>query len=106
METIEHKLLLCPYVDKIWKEILKLTSLLVQELGREEDQMKKIFAAIKTVNPIAMSIHAETLITILRLKDDQNYLLRPQKVAELVIKRLIKMERRQEVKETLQSLLL
>ena len=106
VETLAHKIYECEYSKKIWNEVIKLTTKLENNVATEVDRLKQIFAAVQGTDPTIISIHAETLLTIVRLKQDAEFLVHPRILAENIVKKLIKLENSLNVKEKLTNILL
>ena len=105
IETLAHKIYECEYSKRIWDEVIKLSSRLENNIANEEDRIKQIFATVKGTNSLIISIHAEALITIIRLKHDAEWLVHPKILATNIIKRLSKLEKSCQEKEKLRNLL-
>ena len=105
IETLEHKLITCPYSRKIWKETINRTKILSPEIVEEEDEVKRAFASVKGVCPTTLTIHSAVLTRIIHLKREQNYLLHPKYLVISEINRLIKLERQMSTKQDLNALL-
>ena len=105
IETLEHKMITCNYAERIWQETCERTKLLCPSLINETDTSKKVFAAVKGACSLAITIHAAILTRILYLKKDQIYLQHPKFIVRSEIKKLIKLERNQVLKQKLNDLL-
>ena len=70
-----------------------------------EDPTKAALGAIIRTDPISMTLHAETLLRILYLKDEQNYLTHPKTIVKHVIKLTGKREKDPAIKRAMKDLL-
>ena len=105
VETLQHKLIECNYVSRIWNLVLRLTSDLRTINLPDEDKRELIIGAVKGTTPELITIHAEVINRILYLKDSQNYLLRPKIFVRLVLEHIAKREKNDAVKDKIMDLL-
>ena len=105
IETLQHKLFGCIYASKIWLEFLKHSNSLTGENLINEPLINKIFGTFRTANLEYITIAAEIMQRILQLKDDQTFLIRPNKFIQYSIRSVAKKEKERKIKEKLYSLL-
>ena len=67
--------------------------------------INKIFGTFRTANLEYITIAAEIMQRILQLKDDQTFLIRPNKFIQYSIRSVAKKEKERKIKEKLYSLL-
>ena len=67
--------------------------------------MNRILGMISGTSPELLSIHAEVITRIIRLRDDESYLIRPSVIAKLSINYVLKNESKLDVKEKIKDLL-
>ena len=96
VENFEHKIVGCQYTSRIWAETFKISDRL-NNGGRtvQVDILSRALCAGIETSISTMTLHAEILSRILRLKDEPTYLIRPKIFVELAIKHLIKREKGQ-----------
>ena len=104
-ETLTHKFIECPYVQRIWSMIFKYTQALTTDNLRLEQPAKAILGCHLNSNGTMLTINAEVLQRIMSLRDDQDYLLHPRLVAKQVFLFLAKKEKKAIVKNDLESIL-
>ena len=104
IETLSHKYLECPYVRAIWTKVFHLTNKLKTLPNDNEPLTNKIFCTTAP-NPIVMMIHAEIILRIKGLRDDQNYLIRPKLLIKNALKMLETRELNVETKSELAQLI-
>ena len=79
IETLKHKYFECPYVAEIWRKTLQVTNKLRTSIDPNETLIERALCCTNEPNTIAITIHAEILLRIRRLKDgDANLLLLPK----------------------------
>jgi hypothetical protein len=98
-ETLIHKVLECPYVDRIWRSAANTLGVNLQNHALE-----KILGAHKECDQSKLAIHCEIIKRILYLKDDETYLIRPKILVKQSLEHLYKMERRLETRATYREL--
>ena len=103
LEDYDHKIINCPYVQRIWEETFKLTDKLND--GNGIDLRSKIMGTNKGSTSSILTCHAEILSKILSLQDDANYLIRPKVLVRKAIEVLKKKEKRELIKRDLASIL-
>ena len=96
---------LSTYVEKIWNETFKVTGKLYHPHGGL-DRSSKILGTEVGTDYAVLAIHAETLLRILQLRDEADYLLRPQIFVRLVIEHLTRREVNEAMSQNLKDLLL
>ena len=105
IETLNHKFVDCPYVERIWKLVFELTDTLRVASEPNEEKCSKILGLVHCTNKILLGIHAEVLNRIITLKDDTNYVLHPKKIVQLALGLLIRREKNEEIKTAIAALL-
>ena len=85
IETIKHKVFECNYANRIWNETLKITNKLSPNIEQEPDRIKQVLGAVRGTSPLLITIHAGTLTTIIRLKEDQSYLQHPRNLVQTLL---------------------
>lgn len=105
IETLQHKIYECEYVARIWRETLNVTNRCKTIRNPNEPIENQILGASTDTSVIILSIHAEVINRILRLRDNDTYLVRPISLLESVIKSLIICEKKTEIKDRLKTLL-
>ena len=107
IEDLNHKIVSCIYVRKIWKETLSLTNKLKAEPnGSEADLIEnKILGASRDTHPLILTIHSEIINRILSLKDDASYLIMPQHLVKQVLTKIRKLEAKASFKRICDDLL-
>ena len=104
VETLKHKFLDCPYAKAIWTKALQITDSIKTFRDLNEPLPSRILCSTAP-NPIVMTIHAEIILRIKSLKEDQNFLLRPILIIKNALKLINKRESSIEVKEVTAQLL-
>ena len=105
VETLRHKFIECPYVDRIWKIALRYTNKLTTENLSLERLDKVILGFHLNSNRTILTIYAEILQRIMSLKDDLDYVLHPKLIVKQALMFLVKRERNNSVKDELISIL-
>ena len=105
IETTEHRIITCDYVSRIWRELIQKVRPIIPEIEEENDLIKIAFGAVKNTNSTLISLCAEIIGLILRLKDNQTFLLRPKIAIENSISRIFRLEKNQEIKEMLRLII-
>ena len=105
IETTSHKLIECNYVARIWDSALQITNKLKVINPNNVDRVQAIMGATMNTDPLILSIHAELLLRILRIKEDANYLIRPKVMVKLAIELVARNEKSDEIKRRLVALL-
>ena len=104
IETLKHKFVECPYARAIWTKALALTDRIKTHRDSNEPLPNRILCSTFP-NPTVMTIHAEILLRIKGLREDQNFLLRPIVIIKNALKLIIKRESSTDVKEVIAQLL-
>ena len=104
IETLQHKFLTCDYVKRIWEATFKLTRKL-RPFDINEEKANLVLGLTRESEPIILSIHAEILLRILSLKDEDNFLIIPKVMLRLAVELLIRREKVGEIKSRLKDLL-
>ena len=79
IETLSHKYFECPYITEIWRRTLLITNKLRTSVNVNETLIEKALCCTNEPNTLALTIHAEIITRIRRLKDDEaNLLLWPK----------------------------
>ena len=103
IETLYHKYIECPYAVAIWAKCLYKTEKLRQSTQPHEELLEKIYTSSEP-NLLSLTIHAEILLKIRVLKDEDHLLL-PKILVKNAIASLIKKEKNTEVRGKLRELL-
>ena len=104
-ETLKHKFIECDYVKRIWQHAATLTSnLMTTNQVLIESCMLALGSYIEST-PTILTLHAELLLRILYLKDDQNYLVHPKNLVKHCLKYIARCEKKPEIKDEIKSLL-
>ena len=105
IETLCHKYIECPYARQIWTKAFAITDSLKTLPDSNEPLINRIICSTAP-DPLAMIIHAEIILRIKGLKDDQNYLIRPKILVKSALKLLNKRELNEAHKEAIAQLVL
>jgi hypothetical protein len=65
IETVKHKLFLCPVKSNLWKEVFKITKVLIPGIDNEADIVKAALCSFTNCNQVALTVHAEIISQIL-----------------------------------------
>ena len=84
LNVITHRL--------IWREVFNKTLKDRLNHGLDEDYHNKIFGVVMGSTPATVAIHAEIIHSILRIKESQDYLIRPKHFVEMAIRKTIRLE--------------
>ena len=103
VETLKHKYLECPYIKEIWRRTLALTNRLRN--GAPNEPLIDRVMACPEPNRTILTIHAEMLLEIRRLKDDARHLTLPKILLRKALERLSRREVLNKVQEDLNDLL-
>ena len=90
VETLKHKYLECPYIKEIWRRTLALTDRLRN--GAPNEPLIDRVMACPEPNRTILTIHAEMLLEIRRLKDDARHLTLPKILLRKALERLSRRE--------------
>ena len=107
VETLSHKLYECEYAKRIWEVVTELTSTInprIEPIGAE-DWPNKIMGVNGHSDPLVLAIHSETILKILSLKDDTDFLIRPKILARIIIRNIRSLEKKEQDKRRCQDLL-
>ena len=106
IETLRHKFLECPYVMAIWSKVLVVTDKIKTSTDTTEPLADRILSTTAP-NPLVITIHAEVIMKIKGLRDDQNFLLRPNVIIKnalnLIGKREVSDQNKRAVEQMLQE---
>jgi hypothetical protein len=105
VETLQHKIFECEYTQRIWNLTLNLTRHLNTSSTDNVDRDKLILGMDVGSTPTTMTIHAEVINRIMSLKDEARFLLRPNIIVKLALQYLIKNEKAESVKNSIEELL-
>ena len=105
IESYDHKVFSCSYVEKIWIETFKLTDKEGAPTNLEALQARVLGTRVGT-DLIFLTVHSEILNRIFQLKDEANYLMRPSVFARRAIEHLAKRENNLSKKHELLHLLI
>ena len=103
VETLKHKYLECGYVKEIWRRTLNITDKLKNQVRQEPLENKVI--NISEPKPPILTIHAEIILEIRRLKDDAPYQLLPKILVSKAVERVSRRENNWRIKRELSALL-
>ena len=105
IETLRHKFIECPYVERIWTLIRNLTSrLTIGDLDLETPE-KFLIGSYLISNCTTLTLNAEVAQRILVLRDDLDYVTHPKIFVKQAVLFLIKREKGGKVKADLSSIL-
>jgi len=105
-EDLQHKIFMCPYSNRIWEIATNLTDRLKPAQQITNDPIEnRILGASTNSSPLILTIHAEILLRLLGLRDDDNYRLTPKHLVKLSIMSIMKRERSLEIKSQCGDLL-
>lgn len=105
IETLAHKVLVCPYVKRITKELIVRTNKLrINQIIPTNVTLEQLLG-IDESDILTLTIHCEVLMRIVMLKDNEPYLLMPKVLVSSAIKYLGNCEKNLEHKQLLKSLL-
>ena len=93
IEDLEHKLIRCNYVKRIWDLALRSTSKLKVINYPNQDRTKQVLD-IGSTSQIVLTIHSEIMLRILSLKDSADYLIHPKSFVRLALQYVLKNERK------------
>lgn len=99
IETLNHKFIECEYIRRIWGEVNRLTN-----RRQLVDQIKDTMV-VTSRHQEDLTLHAEIMLRITYLKDEQNYLIRPKTFVQLALRDLVIKERNEVVKTRVKDLL-
>jgi hypothetical protein len=97
VEDLEHKIYKCTYVDRIW-------TLITNKIGLTNYDRLEAIMGVHTELEL-LNVHTEILQRILRLPKEGEYLIHPKHFVKLAIKNVLKNERNEKVRNTLENLL-
>ena len=104
IETLQHKFIECPYVEKIWDVVIRYTEHLTIDNQALEPRNKLILGSNLNSNSSLLTINAEILQRILSLKDEANYLVHPKVLVKQALTHLLRREKRTQIKTDLESI--
>ena len=99
IETLKHKIVDCEYASRIWAQTDRVVSCMIDAKFQNQDSLVKALGMSKEDTIATLTLKAEVMQTILRLKPDQNYLLHPKLLVHNILKRLSIKERKQELRQ-------
>ena len=105
IETLQHKFIECAYVRKIWDLALTCVRGLTTSDPRSEPPSKAICGGYLTCSTTIITLNAEIMQRILRLRDNEQYLLHPKHLIRNSLVYLIKKEKKAGIKNELKSIL-
>ena len=106
IETLKHKFIECPYVQRIWQATYRVTNQLMTNNQETEVTSKACIGAQLSSNVTILTINAEILLKIYFLKEGQNYLLHPKTIIEQALNLIARREKNSAVKNSVNDLLL
>ena len=95
IDDVQHKLLNCTYVRRIWEEVYRVSNRLKpvnQNLEANFSENKMLGASINTT-PLVLTLHAEILLRINALKENALFMIRPKNFVKNAVDNLIMCER-------------
>ena len=100
LEDLNHKFISCEYISRIWSVTLQVTDTLKNNPNANVNDplVNRIIGAAIDTHPIILTIHSEIISRILRLKDDDNFLLRPSVILNQAIRHIKMCEKMNETK--------
>ena len=105
IETLEHKLLECQYVKRIW-DCAEAEQNKLYNLTNQIPSRKNRLLGSHTESTIAsITLNSEILTRILYLRDSQNYLVHPRIFVRQAIRSIIAREKKAVVKNSIKTLL-
>ena len=102
IENLQHKYFDCPYSREIWRRTLLITDTIRSSVPNEP--LINRVMALPEPNRTTLTLHAEVLLEIRRLKDE-NYLTLPKIIIRKAVERLIRREKEVRIKNELSDLL-
>ena len=101
VEDLRHKLKDCEYTKRIWGVAFGKSN----PTGYDLDIENRILGAFRGCTATKLTLHAEILLRLTSLKDDQNYLLMPKRFVDNAIVYLLRKEKNRRIKDELEALL-
>ena len=101
VEDLRHKLIDCEYTKRIWGVAFGKSN----PTGYDLDIENRILGAFRGCTATKLTLHAEILLRLTSLKDDQNYLLMPKRFVDNAIMYLLRKEKNRRIKDELEALL-
>jgi hypothetical protein len=98
VETLEHKIYMCPYVERIWDQVIRICN-----IEREANRLEAILGVHSSRDLICL--HAEIITRILYLPRDRDYLIHPKHFVRSAIKSLLVREKSTSLKSSLNDML-
>ena len=104
-ETLCHKFIECDYVKRIWQHVTSLTRGLVTVNQTLIESCKLALGSYIESTPTVLTLHAEILLRILYLKENQNYLVHPRILVKHCLKYIARCEKKTLIRDEIKSLL-
>ena len=105
VETLQHKILECAYVNRIWNITETLQNHPNQNPGPALDRKSNVLGTLGNSTIASMTLNAEILLRILYLKDSQNYLVHPKVFVKQCLKSVIVKEKKLVIRDSVKALL-
>ena len=106
LETLSHKYFHCPYVKEIWRKTLNQTDKLRLTIDQNESLIDKALCCTNNPNKVALTLHAEIILRIRQLKDEEaNLLLLPRLFVKNALQSIWRKELNRETKTQLSSIM-
>ena len=106
IETLTHKYFDCPYVKEIWRHTLLRTNELRTTIDPNETLIDRVLCCTNEPNTITLTVHAEIITRIRRLKESEaNLLLLPKLFVKTALDFLKRRELNKHHKEKLNELM-
>ena len=103
IETLKHKYIECDYVAEIWRRTLLFTNQLRLQTNPESLESKILSSSEPKL--AILTVHAEIILEIRRLKDEASYLTLPKILATKAVERVSRRENNLTIKRELNTLL-
>ena len=104
-ETLEHKLLDCTYVTRIWEFAEACQNKLYIGSNQTLNRKTRLLGSHIESTSASMTLNSEILTRILYLKDSQNYLVHPRIFVRQALKAIAVKEKKTEVRVVIKTLL-
>ena len=104
VETLHHKFVTCIYTQRIWQALSRHHTRILGDYPSSNHDISLALGTFNNSNLTYLTLVAEILQIISRLKDEPTYLILPKKVISIAIKTLIVKERNSIIKDLLLTL--
>ena len=105
IESLTHKFLSCPYVDRIWKKTFELTNTIRTSIEPGEEISSQVLGLVNGTDSTLLTIHAEIMTRIYSLREDASYTLHPKKLIQMTLEFLGRREKNEVTKTKIADLL-